>query len=262
MSKIAILVVSFGTTYVETRRTTIEAIETAIQQAFPEATVFRAFTSKIVVRRIQENEHQHVDSPVEALKHIQEQGFDELWVQSLHLTAGIEYEQAMAAVNQVRQSFRRVVIGPPLLHTQQDFLTVVTYLKQWYPVTQADEGVLWMGHGTVHQAFASYACLDHMLWGSHHYLGAVESYPEFPLESQRLQRDGIHHVILQPFMLVAGNHAHQDMASEQPGSWQSLLEATGIKVTPVLRGLGSYQQIQQLFVQHLRQAAKGGDKNE
>lgn len=81
MSKIAILVVSFGTTYVETRRTTIEAIETAIQQAFPEATVFRAFTSKIVVRRIQENEHQHVDSPVEALKHIQEQGFDELWVQ-------------------------------------------------------------------------------------------------------------------------------------------------------------------------------------
>ncbi|AYM02462.1 sirohydrochlorin cobaltochelatase [Levilactobacillus yiduensis] len=259
MTKTAILTVSFGTTYPATRQATIGATEQTIQQAFPQAQIFRAFTSKIVIHRIQSHEGLHIDSLDEALTKIQAQGFDQLWIQSLHLIPGIEYEQVVAAADRVRSTFQSVVVGPPLLDTQADFLQVVSDLKQWYPDTQANAGVLWMGHGTAHQTFATYACLDHMLWGSKQYVGAVESYPGIDLEIRRLKHDGIERVTLQPFMLVAGNHAHQDMASSQPDSWQSQLEAAGIQVTPVLQGLGAYSEIQQLFVRHLRNAVNRRD---
>jgi len=262
MAKTAILLVSFGTTYPQTRHTTIDATAAAFQRAYPQATIFQAFTSSIVRQRIAANEGVTIDSPQAALHKIHAQGFTTLWVQSLHLIAGIEFAQVQTAVAACRDQFDQVVVGQPLLTTEADFKRATQFLQELHPVTQPHTGVLWMGHGTAHQTFATYACLDHMLMGTGHYLGAVESYPDFALELRRLKQDDVRAVTLQPFMLVAGNHAHHDMASAEKTSWQQQLKAAGIAVTPVLTGLGAYPTIQQAFITHLAQAVKGSDTHD
>lgn len=253
MSRIALLVVSFGTTYKQTRQKTIAATEQAFQRAFPEADVFRAFTSKIVISRIQQHEGVVVATPAQALEKIQAAGYDTLYVQSLHLIPGIEYHQLLQQVRKVTPAFKQVVIGKPLLETFEDYQQVVTFLEQLHQPLDKNAAVLFMGHGTAHHAFTAYACLDHMLRGTRHYVGAVESYPDIDLELTRLKANGITKVTLQPLMLVAGNHAHQDMASTQPESWRSKLEAAGIKVASDLTGMGEYPEIQNLFIAHLKQ---------
>ncbi|ANZ61170.1 sirohydrochlorin cobaltochelatase [Secundilactobacillus paracollinoides] len=252
MSKTALLIVSFGTTYPQTRHETIEATENAFQMAFPDAEVFRAFTSKIVVSRIKQNEDITIDSPQEAIAKISAAGFDTLYVQSLHLIPGIEYHQVEDAVRASASHFKRVVIGRPLLNDFADYQAIVHFLKQIGSPLAADEAVLFMGHGTANSAFTAYACLDHMLMDSQHYMGAVESYPDIQFEIGRLKAAGTKKVRLQPFMLVAGNHAHNDMASDAPDSWQSQLQRAGIQVTPVQKGMGAYPEIQQQFVAHLK----------
>lgn len=252
MSKTALLIVSFGTTYPETRHQTIEATEDAFRTAFPNAEVFRAFTSKIVVSRIKQNEGLSIDSPKQALAKIIAGGYDNLYVQSLHLIPGIEYHQVEAAVAKEAGHFKRVVIGRPLLNDFADYQATSAFLKQIGKPLAADEAVLFMGHGTANSAFTAYACLDHMLMGSQHYMGAVESYPDIQFEISRLKADGIKRVRLQPFMLVAGNHAHNDMASDAPDSWQSQLQRAGIQVRSQLKGMGEYPEIQQQFINHLK----------
>jgi Cobalamin biosynthesis protein CbiK, Co2+ chelatase len=252
MSKTALLMVSFGTTYPETRHKTIEATENAFRAAFPDAEVFRAFTSKIVVSRIKKNEGLSIDSPQEALAKIIAGGYDTLYVQSLHLIPSIEYHQVETAVAKEADHFKRVVMSRPLLNDFADYQATIGFLKQIGSLLAADEAVLFMGHGTANSAFTAYACLDHMLMGSQHYMGAVESYPDIQFEISRLKADGVKHVRLQPFMLVAGNHAHNDMASDAPDSWQSQLQRAGIQVTSQLKGLGEYPEIQQQFITHLK----------
>lgn len=263
MSKTALLIVSFGTTYPETRHQTIEATENAFRAAFPDADVFRAFTSKIVVSRIKKNEGIMIDSPQQALTKIVAAGYDTLYVQSLHLIPGLEFHQVEAAVQQVASKFKRVVCSRPLLNDFADYQATVAFLKRIGSPLAADEAVLFMGHGTANSAFTAYACLDHMLIGSQHFMGAVESYPDIQFEINRLQAAGIKKVRLQPFMLVAGNHAHNDMASEAPDSWQSQLQRSGIEVDAQLKGMGEYPEIQQQFITHLKRQltatdAKGG----
>lgn len=110
-----------------------------------------------------------------------------------------------------------------------------------------------MGHGTADSAFTAYACLDHMLMGTGNYVGAVESYPDIDFEIQRLTNDGIQHVVMQPLMMVAGNHAHHDMASDSPTSWSSQLQVHGITADAKFIGLGEYPEIQQMYIDHLKQ---------
>lgn len=108
-----------------------------------------------------------------------------------------------------------------------------------------------MGHGTAHSSFTTYACLDHMLAGTKSYVGAVESYPDITDELTRLKHAQIKKVYLQPLMMVAGNHAHNDMASDNPHSWKSIVDANNIDAQPRLKGLGEYPEIQQLFIEKL-----------
>jgi len=256
MSRTALLIVSFGTTYPQTRQETIEATENAFKQSFPDADFFRAFTSKIVISRIKKNEGIAIDTPKEALAKIIAAGYDTLLVQSLHLIPGIEYNQLLDQVDKVASQFKQVTVGKPLLTSFEDYQRVVAFLKDVVQPKSADEAVLFMGHGTAHSSFTAYACLDHMLMGSQHYMGAVESYPDIQFEIGRLKQDGVKKVILHPFMLVAGNHAHRDMASERPGSWQSQLEQAGFSVSAKLQGMGHYPTIQNMFIEHLKNAER------
>lgn len=258
MTKTAILVVSFGTTFPGTRQKTIAATEAAIQQAYPDATVFRAFTSNVVIKRIREKEQIKIDTPSQALHKIQQAGFTRVLVQSLHIIPGIEYQRLLSQLAGYRDQFAELIVGQPLLSDYSDYQWLVAQLPKLTPNLAADEGVLFMGHGTADNQFTAYACLDHMLMGTRHYVGAVESYPDLTLELKRMQQDGIKKVHLWPLMLVAGNHATNDMSSTKPDSWRSQLEAQGFKTESHLVGLGELPAVQQRFTQHLQQAI---DKN-
>lgn len=253
MTKSAILIVSFGTTYPATRKKSIGAVEKAFQATFPDFKVFRAFTSTVVIKRIQKNEQVKIDTPAEALTKIHQAGFEEVYVQSLHLIPGIEYDMVKKVVDQFQATFKKIVLGAPLLKRFADYQRLTTFIKRMVLNQPAHSGLLLMGHGTANSAFTAYACLDHMLMGSGNYVGAVESYPDIDFEIQRLVKDGIDQVVLQPLMMVAGNHAHHDMVAASPTSWRAKLQAHGIAVDARLIGLGEYPDIQQLYIDHLKQ---------
>lgn len=256
MSKTAILVVSFGTTYPDTRKKTINETENAIAKQFPEADVFEAFTSKIVLKRILEKEHLDIDTPIKAIEKIRSLGYQQVFVQSLHIIPGHEYDLVVKSLSPYAQDFEKFVIGKPLLTSLVDYRDVKNFLIN-FKTTAADEAILFMGHGTATDvAFTAYGCLDHMLMGSGKYLGTVESWPDLKLEIKRMKQAGVKKVQLYPFMLVAGNHANQDMASDDKNSWNSILQREGFTTTTHVVGLGESEFIQKQFVKHLRAAIR------
>ncbi|MCH4008619.1 sirohydrochlorin cobaltochelatase [Companilactobacillus sp.] len=256
MSKTAILVISFGTTYPETRKKTIKATEQAIANKFPDADVFEAFTSNVVLKRIEKNEGIKIDTPSEAIEKIRSLGYQQLFVQSLHIIPGHEYHLVVKLLSPYAKDFEKFVIGKPLLTSLVDYRDVKNYLVGMNDLAD-DEAVLFMGHGTATDiAFTAYGCLDHMLMGTRNYLGTVESWPDLKMEMARMKSDGIKKVHLFPFMLVAGNHANKDMASDDKNSWNSQLQKAGFETTPHLVGLGESEFIQNQFVKHLRAAIR------
>lgn len=257
MSKKAILAVSFGTTFPETREKTIGAIEKALGKSFSDYDVFRAFTSKIVRKRIAVKENINIDDPAAALQKLADKGYEEVYVQSLHIIPGIEYGIVKQVVADYKDKFKKIAYTQPLLDSFEDFQNLVNFLKKQSADLPSGQAMLWMGHGTSRSVFTTYACLDHMLAGTKSYVGAVESYPHIDGEIKFLKRDQISKVVLQPMMIVAGNHAHNDMASDDSHSWKSILKAQGIEAQPVLKGLGEYPEIQQMFVKKLQMAMKG-----
>lgn len=257
MSKKAILAVSFGTTFPETREKTIGAIEKAVGKNFPDYDVFRAFTSKIVRKRIAAKENIKIDDPATALQKLADKGYEEVYVQSLHIMPGIEYGIVQQVVANSKDKFKKIVCTQPLLDTFADFTQLVNFLKKQSTDLPNGQAMLWMGHGTSKSVFTTYACLDHMLAFTKSYVGTVESYPRVNDEIKLLKRDQIKKVVLQPLMIVAGNHAHNDMASDDPHSWKSILKSQGIEAQPVLKGLGQYPEIQQMFIAKLQTTMKG-----
>ncbi|UYZ82678.1 sirohydrochlorin cobaltochelatase [Entomomonas sp. E2T0] len=254
--KKALLVVSFGTSYPETRIKNIETCEQAMRDICPDRDFFRSWTSHIIRRKIAERDQMYVDSPQQALERLIEQGYTDVVIQSLHIINGDEYEKITSEVLVYKDQFERMEIGKPLLTTFADFEAVIEALKAQAPNLQPDERVLFMGHGTTHHTFAAYACIDHLFMDKKlpFIMGAVESYPEIETILERLQRDKVRKVHLMPFMIVAGDHAINDMASDEEDSWNSQIKALGIETECYLQGLGENEQIRALFAQHLLDA--------
>lgn len=256
MTKKAILAVSFGTTYPETREKTLGATEKAIARAFPDYDVFRAFTSKIVRKRIEKKEGLVINDVSTALHQLAKQGYEKVYVQSLHIIPGIEYRLVEDAVAKYKNDFKLIKITQPLLTAFADFQQLVAFLKMQSEYLPTGKAILWMGHGTAHSAFTTYACLDHMLMGTKSYVGAVESYPDINDEIIRLKHAKVEKVYMQPLMMVAGNHAHNDMAADTADSWKSILKDNGIMAQPVLKGMGEYPEIQKMFITKLKATMK------
>ncbi|MBP2620047.1 sirohydrochlorin cobaltochelatase [Streptococcus panodentis] len=252
MSK-AIVVVSFGTTYPETRRKTIEACEQAIQQRFSDYPVYRAFTSNVVRRRIKQQEGLDIPTVRAVLEQLAEQGTEEVYLQPLHVILGSEYEKILAQASDFQDAFKKLVVSKPLLHSQEDYEAVGSILLDRYGQLPSDAATVLMGHGSQHYAFTAYAALDHMMRASPVYVGCVESYPPVELIEQALRERGIREVHLAPFMLVAGDHATNDMSSDEEGSWYRFFKEQGYEVNAHLIGLGEYPEIQQLYIQHLEE---------
>jgi sirohydrochlorin cobaltochelatase len=259
-SKRAILVVSFGTSYADTRAVTIEACEQKIAETFPDYEVRRAFTSNIIIKILKERDNILVDTPEEALQKLQEEGFSEAIVQPLHIIPGSEFHDVVQVVNAYKSTFESIRLGVPLLATTEDYMATAEALKTQLPELKDDEAVVFMGHGTHHPANASYPALQQVLEDQgikNVFVGTVEGYPELEHIIARLQAQQIKKVTLMPFMLVAGDHAQNDMAGDEEDSWKMLLKKEGFVVDTYLHGLGENPAIQELYIKHIQDAIKG-----
>jgi len=254
-AKNAILVVSFGTSYADTRQATIEACEQKIATTFPEYTVRRAFTSSMIIKILKERDNLLVDTPEEALQKLQQEGVTDVIVQPLHLITGEEFHEIVRVVSQYASAFGNLRLGRPLLYSVEDYVAVIEAIKKQLPPLQPNEAVVFMGHGTAHPANSAYGCLQYMFQEqglTNVFMGTVEGYPEFEQVLKQLQAHKIQKVTLMPFMLVAGDHAQNDMAGDQADSWKTMLKKEGFSVDVYLHGLGENPAIQDIYVQHVK----------
>ncbi|CAM3265579.1 sirohydrochlorin cobaltochelatase [Vagococcus fessus] len=249
--KKAILVVSFGTTYPETRKKTIEACEKRIVDAYPDYDVYRAFTSNMVIGRIKKQEGMSINTTSQALKMLKEQEYQEVIVQPLHVITGSEYHKVLKQAEPFRGEFTKFKISRPLLTYHRDYEKVIESLDDLISPLSAKEAIVLMAHGSEHASFATYACLDHMLGDKPVEICCVESYPHLDDTITSLKAAGKTTLHLYPFMLVAGDHATNDMASDDDDSWKSQLIRAGFNVETHLVGLGENKKIQAIYLSHL-----------
>lgn len=255
--KQAILVISFGTSYKETREKNIGAIEKAIQNAFPKYEVRRAFTSGMIIK-ILKKQGIMVDTVEQALAHLKEEGFQKVICQPTHIMHGFEYDGIVAAAAPFQKQFDQLVVGTPLLSAQEDYKQAVQTLGELVPREPGDALVL-MGHGTGHPANACYAALEYAFHDAGYknvFVGTVEGYPDLEAVKRRLRESGAQRVFLTPFMVVFGDHAANDMAGDEEDSWKKQLEKEGCRVQILLKGLGEYPGIVNQYVQHTAAAAE------
>lgn len=250
----AILVVSHGTTHSEALTSGIVNVELTISNALPHIPVFRALTSQMVIESLKKRDLV-IDKPDEAIKHLIEMGFSHIVVQPLHLIPGFEFEKLRRSV--VMAAHNRSIhmqLGRPLLQNHGDYLEVIDALKKHIPSEVSMQGVLWMGHGTTHSANSSYVLLER-LWRETRkdiYIANIDGYPELDLVIETLKQE-FHKIVVMPLMLVAGNHAINDMASDRENSFKSKLEAQGIEVICVVKGLGACPEIAALFSNRVKE---------
>lgn len=254
----AILVVSFGTSYNDSRNITIGAIESAIRENFPDYEVRRAFTAQIIIDKLAERDGVEIDNVTQALDRLAADGYKTLIVQPTHLMHGFEYDDVVAEVENYRAKFDEVVIGEPLLSSDDDFAAVVKSItERTASYVDKDTAVAFMGHGTEHEANAVYASLQEKLTAgghSHYFVGTVEATPTLDDVLAAVKAAGYDKVVLEPLMVVAGDHANNDMAGDEPDSWKKTFEAQGFEVQTIIQGLGQFNEIQSVYVNHVKAA--------
>lgn len=259
MKDTALLVVSFGTTYRETREKTIEAIERDMIAAFPEADFKRAFTSGMIIGRIKHLEGVHINNVSEAMDEIVREGYKKILIQPTHIINGEEFEKMLGMILPYVDKFEKVKIGKPMLTSSQDYAKVVDIIVDDVKKSvglDEDEALVLMGHGTEHYTDAAYAALDYRFKAMGYknvFVGTVEGYPQIDEVLNMVREFGAKKVKLMPFMIVAGDHAINDMAGDEEDSWKAVFEDEGMKVQCILKGLGEIEGIRQMYVEHLKE---------
>ena len=259
MGQKALLVVSFGTSYPEALEHNIRATEEAIGAAVPERTMFRAFTSGMILRKLARRDGVEIDDVAGALERIEAGGYTDVLIQPTHIMNGDEYDKLCAQAAPWGERLAR--IGAPLITAREGYRGGAGAMMEAFAGADEGEALVLMGHGTGHYANAAYLQLEYMLhdmgW-RRAFLGTVEGYPGLGEVRRRLAEcSGVRRVTLAPFMLVAGDHANNDMAGSGPGSWKSVLEADGYKVSCRVAGLGEYPGIRRIFAAHALAAEQG-----
>ena len=273
-----LLVVSFGTSFNDSRVADIKSIEDALQEANPDWSVRRAFTAQIIINHIQARDGEKIDNMEQALERAVANGVKQLVVQPTHLMHGAEYDEMCAAIDKVRDQFDSVEIAEPLLGEVGDDATVINADKEavakavvaaaleesGYETTAAakDAGVAYvlMGHGTAHVAKVTYSQMATQmaeLGYENVFVGTVEGEPEetsCEAVIEAVKDAGYTTVVLRPLMVVAGDHANNDMAGADDDSWKTMFEAAGFTVNCQISGLGRIADVQALYVAHTKAA--------
>ena len=272
-----ILVVSFGTSFNDSRVADIKGIEDAIAEANPDWSVRRAFTAQIIINHVQARDGECIDNMNQALERAVNNGVKNLVVQPTHLMHGAEYDELMAALENYQDKFESVKVAEPLLGEVGSDVTVINEDKAAVAEAITTEAVkdagydsldaakddsvafVFMGHGTSHTAKVSYSQMQTQMGALGYenvFIGTVEGEPEetsCEAVIEAVQKTGYKKVILRPLMVVAGDHANNDMAGDDDDSWKSMFEASGSfdSVEAQIFGLGEIKAIQQLYVAHI-----------
>ncbi|MDO4295993.1 MAG: sirohydrochlorin cobaltochelatase [bacterium] len=258
MRKKAILVVSFGTSYQENIQKTIGAVEESLRQAFPDYPLFRAFTSPTIRRKLWEKEKIEVKSPEEMLRTLKQEGYEAVLVQPTFVLRGFEYERLKECVEKFQREFDQLRLGTPLLYEESDIKALGEALCALVEQEEESKETEWIfvGHGTEHEADEVYQSLQSYFRKKQNpkiWIGTVEGSVGIAelarslKEQEVCQKKTDTQVRLHPLLLVAGEHANNDIAGDEEDSWKSTLQREGFLVSCCLRGLGEYPQIQKLY---------------
>ena len=258
--KPVILVVSFGTSYNDSRHITIGAIEDAIRETYPDYDVRRAFTAQIIIDKLAERDGIVIDNFEQAMDKLVEEGVQKVVVQPTHLMAGYEYTDVLNSLQQnYADKFDAIVLGDPLLTSDEDYSEVVEAICD--ATAAYDDGqtaICFMGHGTEADSNEDYTHLQQVLTDAGHtsyFVGTVEATPTFDDVVEAAQAAGFTRAVLRPLMVVAGDHANNDMAdTEDPDSFASKFIAAGFEVECVVEGLGQLVAIDDIYVRHVADA--------
>ena len=256
MKDTALLVVSFGTSYKETREKTIEVIEREMAEAFKEADVKRAFTSGMIIKRMKQRDGILVNNVDEALKEICDEGYKNVLIQPTHIINGDEFEKMLGMIMPYVGNFEHIKIGRPMLTTSNDYERVVNIIMEEMSDLSKDEALVLMGHGTGHYTDAAYAALDYRFKAMGYknvFVGTVEGYPELDDIIPMIKEYNPSKIRLLPFMIVAGDHATNDMAGDDEDSWKNVLLNEGFEVECIIKGLGEMEGIRQIYIDHLKE---------
>ena len=254
-TKKALLVISFGTS-IKNAQKSIENIENYLSLQYPEHDFFRAFTSRMIIKKLKDRDGKQVDFPDQALERIRKAGYSEVVCQSLHIINGVEYELTRKLVMGYEPHFEKLSLGKPLLNELSDYERAadmfLTDAKK-YPA------LLLMGHGTHHHSNAAYSMLEDVFKYKgidNVYIATVEGFPNIEYAAKKMKANGVKEVTLIPFMIVVGDHAINDMAGDDEDSWKNVLAQEGFDVKVELKGLGEYQEIAEIFYEHSKKSTR------
>lgn len=242
-----ILVASFGTSYEETRIKCIESIENLVKEKYGAEVFERAFTSNIIRRKLLKRDNMHIHSPQEGLQSLRERGFEKIVTLSLHILDGFEYAKLSKEYGEVAE---------PLLYAPQDYTRIASDAA--FNNLKGCDALVFMGHGSEHEiADLTYGRLQEeyrKLGKNNIYLGTVEGKITIEDIIEEIKDKGYKTILLKPFMIVAGDHAQNDMASDEEDSWKTILSEHGYEVHIDMSGMGEYEVVQQLFMEKLEKA--------
>lgn len=265
MSKKAIVVVSFGTTVPETRKKTIEHFGELVQERFPEYDVFHAFTSRIVARRVYENEGIRFLNERTLLYKLAAEGYEDIVLQSLHIIPGAEFSKVLhlAARWEKEGVFKSIKVGRPLLRYigqggeyPDDYGKLFSVLASTIP-TEEGSGLFLIGHGTVHISQTAYAALQlkaSYLGYTNVWLGTIEGFPDWEDVIPRMQAAGVKKLRVKPLFFVAGDHVMNDIFGAEADAVLPTLRASGFDVEPDWQVLGETDEVLQLYIEHIEDA--------
>ena len=257
-TKPVILVVSFGTSYTDNLGLSIGGVEEAVKAAYPEWEVRRAFTAQTVIDILGERDSIDTDNVTEAMERLVADGVKTVVIQPTHVMNGAEYDDVMAEIAPYADKFEGFAVGAPLLTSVEDYEAVTeALLAENEYAGAADTAIVYMGHGTHHFANSTYSQAQLVMQAAGYenvFIGTVEGFPALDNVLANVTAYGAEKVVLYPFMVVAGDHASNDMAGDEEDSWKTAFANVGFEVECVLEGLGENAGVQAIYVEHIQAA--------
>ena len=250
-----ILVVSFGTSYNNNRGLSIGAIENDIKDSFPDYEIRRAFTSQMIINKLKKRDDLHIDNVKEALERAVQDGVKTIIVQPTHMMDGTEYHYKIKDhLEDYKDKFDTLILGKPLIKYDEDYEDLIKSITA--TEYSDDTAVCFMGHGTPADSNIIYTTLQDKLFSKNYknyFIGTVEAKPDFDDVLSMINEGQYNKIVLKPLMVVAGDHAQNDMAGDEDDSWKSMFTANGYEVECVIEGLAQSKDIRNMYIKHLKE---------
>lgn len=256
-SKKALLVVSFGSTFIQSRKDSIDVLEEKISKKFPGYDLFTAYTSQMIIDVYSSRDNIDILNVDMAIEKIYKAGYGDLLIVPTHVINGEEYDQMINSINPFMDKISQIVISKPLLSHVDDYKEVAKAIVKEIGEVSDDTAIVLMGHGTHHDSNSAYPALDYVfkhMGLNNVYVGTVEGFPSFDDVNKDLKDKNYKNVLILPLMIVAGDHAHNDMAGDDADSWKNLFKTEGYNVEYRLQGIGELESIQEIFLNHVDEA--------